>query len=180
MKSTLVYVQKHENDVCNKNPNTAQYAFMKMSLKPEKKPKYCKYCAKEFLSLSYVQKHENNVCKKKSQIAMNIYKEIKKGKEATGEIMNLSGNGNDSKVEGQIDCLVVKTASKFGYHCKYCGKGFLNSTFVKKHEDNVCRKKSGYTKFINAKIDGDKDLKADGRKLFSTLGKLKPKNCILG
>ena len=148
MKSTLVYVQKHENDVCNKNPNTAQYAFMKMSLKPEKKPKYCRYCAKEFLSLSYVQKHENNVCKKKSQTAMNIYKEIKQGKKATGEIVNLSGNGCDSKVEGQIDCMVVKAASKFGYHCKYCGKGFLNSTFVNKHEDNVCRKKSGYTKFI--------------------------------
>ena len=41
-----------------------------------------RYCAKEFLSLSYVQKHENNVCKKKSQIAMNIYKEIKQGKKA--------------------------------------------------------------------------------------------------
>ena len=155
--STLSYVQKHEN-VCNKNPNTAQYAFMKKSLIPEEKPK-CRYCAKDFLTLSYVQKHENNVCKKKSQIAMNIYKNMKRGKEATGEIMNLSGNGYDSKVEGQIDCLVVKAVSKFGYHCKYCGKGFLNSTYVKKHEDNVCKKKSGYTKFIYAKFDGNTEAK---------------------
>ena len=119
----------------------------------EAKPQ-CKYCGKGFLNLLYVQKHENNVCKKKSQTAMNIYKKMKPGKEATGEIMNLSGNGYDSEVEGQIDCPLVKAVSKFGYHCKYCGKGFLNSIYVKKHEDNVCKKKSGYTK-----IGGGTDLK---------------------
>jgi hypothetical protein len=73
--------------------------------------------------------------------------------------MNLSGNGYDSEVKGQINCLLLKAVSKFGHHCKYCGKGFLNSTYVKKHEDNICKKKPRYTKFIYAKIDGDTDLK---------------------
>ena len=57
-------------------------------------------------------------------------------------------------VEGKTDRLVIKSVSMFGYHCKYCGKGFLNSTYVKKHEDNVCKKKSGYTQ-----IGGGTDLK---------------------
>ena len=30
---------------------------------------------------------------------------------------------------------------------------------MKKHEDNVCKKKSGYTKFIYEKIGGGTDLK---------------------
>ena len=37
---------------------------------------------------------------------------MKQGKEATGEIMNLSGNGYVSEVEGQIDCPLVKAVSK--------------------------------------------------------------------
>ena len=77
---------------------------------------------------------------------------MKHGKEAIEEITSLSGNGYDSKVEVKTDCLVVKAVSKFRYHCKYCGKGFLNSTYVKKHKDNVCKKKSGYNKFIYAKM----------------------------
>ena len=62
--------------------------------------------------------------------------------------------------------LLVKAVSKFEYHCQYCGKGFLNSTYVKKHEDNVCQKKSGYTKFIYAKFDGENDLKPSGENNF--------------
>ena len=47
-----------------------------------------------------------------------------------------------NEVEGKMDCLGFKAASKFNHRCKYCGKGFLNQSYVKKHEENVCKKKS--------------------------------------
>ena len=127
---------------CDKSFNRKDMLVLHTKRHTEEKPQ-CKYCGKKFLNLYYVQKHENSVCKKKSQIALNIYKKMKHGKEAAEEITSLYGNEYASKVEGKNDCLVVKAVSKFGYHCKHCGKGFLNSTYVKKHEDNVCKKKSG-------------------------------------
>ena len=139
-------VKVHENNVCKKNPKTAQYAFVKMSLKPEEKPK-CRYCAKEFLSLSSVKVHENNVCKKNLKPVQNTLVKInfsKKVKAINDGGMNMVENGYQIKneVEGKTGSLGLKTASKFKHQCKYCGKGFLNQTYVKKHEENVCKKKS--------------------------------------
>ena len=58
--------------------------------------------------------------------------------------MNMVENGYQIKneVEGKTGSLGLEAASKFKHECKYCGKGFLNQTYVKKHEENVCKKKS--------------------------------------
>ena len=58
--------------------------------------------------------------------------------------MNIPGNGYQTggKVEEQVNSSKIKAVSKFGHQCKYCGKGFLNKNYVKKHEDNVCKMRS--------------------------------------
>ena len=150
---SLSNFQVHENNVCKKNPNTAKYAFVKMNLKPEEKPK-CRYCAKEFLTLSSVKVHENNVCNSKTAQSTLVNISFSKKREQVKAInnggMNMVENGYQTKIEaeGTIDCLRLKAASKFKHQCKYCGKGFLNKTYVKKHEENVCKKKAKTAQYI--------------------------------
>ena len=127
-----VYVKKHENNVCKKIYPRLPLVIKEQpgSIMPksanEMKPNPNRDAHSSFSENDYLNKHTK-------------IREMKQG-----EIMNMPENGYETerkKLEGKINPFGVKAVSKFGHQCKYCGKGFLNKYYVKKHENNVCKKK---------------------------------------
>ena len=134
-----VYVKKHENNVCKKI-----YPRLPLVIREQPDSIMPKSAKEKKLNPNrdaHSSFSEGDHLNKQTKIAAKIRK-MKQGKDSKGEVMNMPGNGYDTegKVEEQNN--KIKAVSKFGHQCKYCGKGFLNKYYVKKHEENVCKKKS--------------------------------------
>ena len=133
-----VYVRKHENNVCKK-------IYPRLPLVIREQPGNIMPKSDELNPNrdAHSPFSESDHLNKQTKIDGEIRK-MKQGKDSTGEIMNMPGNGYQTggKVEEQVNSSKIKAVSKFGHQCKYCGKGFLNKNYVKKHEDNVCKMRS--------------------------------------
>ena len=136
-----VYVRKHENNVCKK-------IYPRLPLVIREQPGNIMPKSDEDMKLNpnrdaHSPFSESDHLNIQTKIDGEIRK-MKRGKDSTGEIVNMPENGYQTggKVEEQVNSSKIKAVSKFGHQCKYCGKGFLNKYYVRKHEDNVCKMRS--------------------------------------